>query len=166
MHTAHPGILGYAREVGWGGGWKGGSRGRGHMYTYGWFTLLYGRNQHNTVKQLSYKLKKKFFKRSSPNARSHSGPLSLPLCDLKLIFIPVLAFYLPSNSSSYLKIENCIVLVQSGPDKYLRTKTDRKKVQRILWFKHSLNMIATIFSLESTSPVFHVVILDNWGGTL
>ena len=25
-------------------GWKGGSRGKGHMYTYGWFMLLYGRN--------------------------------------------------------------------------------------------------------------------------
>ena len=29
--------------------WKGGSRGRGHMYTYGWFMLMYGRNQHNIV---------------------------------------------------------------------------------------------------------------------
>ena len=34
--------------------WKGGSRGRGHRYTYGWFTLMFGRNQHNTVKQLSF----------------------------------------------------------------------------------------------------------------
>ena len=34
--------------------WEGGSRGRGHMYTYGWFTLMYGRSQHNIVKQLSY----------------------------------------------------------------------------------------------------------------
>ena len=24
-----------------------------HMYIYGWFLLLYGRNQHNIVKQLS-----------------------------------------------------------------------------------------------------------------
>ena len=24
-----------------------------YMYTYGWITLLYGRNQHNIVKQLS-----------------------------------------------------------------------------------------------------------------
>ena len=31
----------------------GGSRGRGHMYIYGWFMLMYGRNQYNTVKQLS-----------------------------------------------------------------------------------------------------------------
>ena len=36
-------------------GWDrvGGSRGRGHMYTYGWFMLMYGKNQHNIVKQLS-----------------------------------------------------------------------------------------------------------------
>jgi len=42
------------REVcGWGGGWEGGSGGRGHMNTYGGFMLLYGKNQHNIVKQLS-----------------------------------------------------------------------------------------------------------------
>ena len=35
------------------GGGEGGSRGRGHMYTYDWFILLYGRNQRNIVKQLS-----------------------------------------------------------------------------------------------------------------
>ena len=30
------------------------------VYTYGWFTLLYSRNQHNIVKQLhSYEIKKK-----------------------------------------------------------------------------------------------------------
>ena len=39
-------------------GWDGvgggrGSGGRGHMYTYGWLTLIYGRNQGNIVKQLS-----------------------------------------------------------------------------------------------------------------
>ena len=27
--------------------------GEKHMYIYGWFLLLYGRNQHNIVKQLS-----------------------------------------------------------------------------------------------------------------
>ena len=25
-----------------------------HMHTYGWFTVMYGRNQHNIVKQLSF----------------------------------------------------------------------------------------------------------------
>ena len=41
------------RGVGWGGRWEGGSRGRGRVYTYGRFMLMYGRNQHNVVKQLS-----------------------------------------------------------------------------------------------------------------
>ena len=27
------------REVEWGGRWEGGSKGRGYMYTYGWFML-------------------------------------------------------------------------------------------------------------------------------
>ena len=39
--------------------WEGASRERGQMYTYGWFALSYGRNQHNIVKQLSSKKKKK-----------------------------------------------------------------------------------------------------------
>ena len=35
-------------------GWEGGSRGRGHMYTYGWFMLKFDRKQQNSVKQLSF----------------------------------------------------------------------------------------------------------------
>ena len=34
-------------------GWEGGLRKKGYMYTYGWPMLLYGRNQHKFVKQLS-----------------------------------------------------------------------------------------------------------------
>ena len=37
-----------------GGRREGGSGGRGHMWTYGWFLSVQGRNQHNTVKQLSF----------------------------------------------------------------------------------------------------------------
>ena len=53
MQGAQLGTLWQSRGLGWGGKWEGGSRGRGHVYTYDWFMLLYGRNQHNTVKQLS-----------------------------------------------------------------------------------------------------------------
>ena len=53
---AQPGTLWQPRRVGW-GKWKGSSRGRGYMYTYSWFMLLYGRNQHNIVKQFSFNLK-------------------------------------------------------------------------------------------------------------
>ena len=35
-----------------------GSGGSGQMYTCGWFMLMYSRNQHNVVKQLSSKTKK------------------------------------------------------------------------------------------------------------
>jgi len=34
-------------------GWEGGSRRSGHMYTYGESMLMYGKKQHNTVKQIS-----------------------------------------------------------------------------------------------------------------
>ena len=37
-----------------GGRWEGASRERGCIYTYGWFMLMFGRNQHNSVKQLSF----------------------------------------------------------------------------------------------------------------
>ena len=42
-----------------GRGWEGNPRGRGCVFTYGWFTLLYSRNQHNIVKQLYSNLKKR-----------------------------------------------------------------------------------------------------------
>ena len=48
------GALWQQRGVGWGGKWEGGSKGRGHIYIYGLFALMYGRNQHNIVKQLSF----------------------------------------------------------------------------------------------------------------
>ena len=35
------------------GRWEGGSRGRGHVYACGLLMLMYGRDQHNIVKQLS-----------------------------------------------------------------------------------------------------------------
>ena len=40
-------------------GWEmgGGFKREGHMYTCDWFMLMYGRNQHNIVKQLNSKLK-------------------------------------------------------------------------------------------------------------
>ena len=43
--------------MGWSGRWEGGSRGTGHMYIYGWFMLMYGRNQHNI--ESNYLLTKK-----------------------------------------------------------------------------------------------------------
>ena len=46
-----PGALWKPGGVGWGGRQEGGLRGRRH--TYGWATLMYGRNQHNTIKQWS-----------------------------------------------------------------------------------------------------------------
>ena len=53
-----PSALWLTRGVGWDGRWEGGSRGRGHMFVYGWFMLMYGRNQHNIVKQLTSNEKK------------------------------------------------------------------------------------------------------------
>ena len=60
----HQGVSGYLKtkvsrktKIFWiwdfNGSWKEGSRRRKHMYTYGWFMLMHGRNQHNIVEQLS-----------------------------------------------------------------------------------------------------------------
>ena len=43
------GALGQPRGGGWGGKWKGDSGWRVHMYTYGWFMLMYDWNHHNIV---------------------------------------------------------------------------------------------------------------------
>ena len=43
--------------MGRGGQWEKRLRRRGYMCTYGWFTLLYRRKQHNIVKQLYSKYK-------------------------------------------------------------------------------------------------------------
>ena len=51
------GALWQPRGVGWGRRLERGSRGRGLMYIYGRFMLMYGRNQHNIVIILSVKIK-------------------------------------------------------------------------------------------------------------
>ena len=48
------GAMWQSRSVGWGGRWEGGSRGKGYMYTYGWFVLRFERKQQNSVKQLPF----------------------------------------------------------------------------------------------------------------
>ena len=53
MQGAQPSALWQPRGEGWGGRWEGPSRRKGNMYTYGWFMLMYGRNQHNIVRQFS-----------------------------------------------------------------------------------------------------------------
>ena len=46
-------LLQQTRGGGWTGRWEGGSGQSGQIYTYDWFMLVYGRNQHNVVKQSS-----------------------------------------------------------------------------------------------------------------
>ena len=51
------GALYQPRGEGWGERWEGGSKGRGYVYTYGWFMLRFYRKQQNSVKQLSFNKK-------------------------------------------------------------------------------------------------------------
>ena len=63
------GALYQPREVGWGGRWEGGSKGRGYMYTYGQFMLRFDRKQQNSIKQLSFNKK---IKRKKKNRTTNS----------------------------------------------------------------------------------------------
>ena len=56
------GALYQPRGVGGGGRWEGDSKGRGYIYTYGWFMLKFDRKQQNSVKQLSFNKKNKLKK--------------------------------------------------------------------------------------------------------
>ena len=56
------GALYQPRGLGRGGRWERGSQGSIHIYTYGWFMLMFDRKQQNSIKQLSFNLKNKFFK--------------------------------------------------------------------------------------------------------
>ena len=72
-------------RVGCGGRWwVGGSRGKVHRYTCDWFMLTCGRNQHNTVKQLSSN--KNLKTTQTPNCENPSFQV-LPLFDRKYFFI-------------------------------------------------------------------------------
>ena len=58
------GVLYQPRGVGWGGRREGVSKGSEYMYIYGWFILMFDREQQNSVKQLSFNKKiNKFFKK-------------------------------------------------------------------------------------------------------
>ena len=57
--VAQTGALWWPGGVRWGGRWEWTSRGWGHMSTYGWLMLIYGRNQYKIVEQLSSNEKKK-----------------------------------------------------------------------------------------------------------
>ena len=54
--------------MGCGGRWEGGSKGRGYMYTDGWFMLRFDRKQ-NSVKQLSFNKKNKVKKQKKKKKR-------------------------------------------------------------------------------------------------
>ena len=66
------GALDQPRGVRWGEWWDGVPKGRGYMYTYGWFMLRFDRKQQNSVKQLSFNKKRiNFLKKKKEDATAH-----------------------------------------------------------------------------------------------
>ena len=57
--------------VGLGERWERVSRGRGYMYTYGWFMSRLDRKQQNSVKQLSFNLKINKLKQANKQTHVH-----------------------------------------------------------------------------------------------
>ena len=59
VQETQTGDLYQSRGVGWGERWEGGSKGRGYMYTDGWFMVRFDRKQQNYLKHLSVNKKTK-----------------------------------------------------------------------------------------------------------
>ena len=84
---------------------EGGSKGRGPMFTYGWFMLMFGRN--NSIKQLSFNLKinlkKNKFNIDTLRLFYHSSTYS-PCSSFTLVsitvFITSFIFWLKTQHSS------------------------------------------------------------------
>ena len=66
------------RGVGWGGRWAGNSKGRGYMYTYGWFMLSFDKKQQNYVKQLSFNKRNKLHKAKKKKKIRQGGQFLSP----------------------------------------------------------------------------------------
>ena len=78
------GALYQPRGVAWGERWEGGSKGRGYMYTYGWFMSRFDRKQQNSVKQLSFNKKKFFLKKNFGGENRQRGDgRTFSLCLMK-----------------------------------------------------------------------------------
>ena len=100
------GALYQPRGVGWGGRWEGGSKGRGYMYTYGWFLLRFDRKQ-NSEKQLFFNKKIKKTLQTTKQIKILMRVFMLKLIEgfmLKLIKVKVL---MNDDCKNNLK---CIVL--------------------------------------------------------
>ena len=54
--------------------WKSSLKGRGYMYTYGWFRLRFDRKQQNSAKQLSINKKNNFLKKLGGSLRPSACP--------------------------------------------------------------------------------------------
>ena len=82
--------------LGWGERWEGGSRGRGHMCTYGWFMLIYSRNQY--CKAIILFFKNSFYTYFSPSWTSLPHPFPSH----------------PSGSSQCINPEDLVSCIKSG----------------------------------------------------
>ena len=70
----------------------------GHMYTYGWFTLMFGRSQPNSIQQLSFTYKINKFKiKKKKTAFKTLGLLfhtkSFCICSWPIVKFPIILFF-------------------------------------------------------------------------
>ena len=120
----------------------GGSKGRRYIYTCGWFTLLYGRNQHNIVKQFSSVQ----FSRSvvSDSLRSREPQHARPPCPSPSLGVhshsrPSSRWCHPAISSSVVPFSSCPQSLPASESSPMSLKTLKSLLQHhsskasILW---------------------------------
>ena len=122
----------------WGMGWDGrGSLQKEGVYNYDWFRLFYGRNKHNTVKQLSSNLKRNLKEVNYEqvlrvkHTQSHEQHCewtcwALYLRQKLLFFFFFAPFKLPTNSPWYVGVDCSLMRMKLVGDYFLIEKKGTK----------------------------------------
>ena len=84
------------RGMGWGGRLEGVLKGKWHMYTYGCFMLVYGRNSHNIVRLNSVQLFSRVQLFATPWTAAHQASLSIT-DSRSLLKLMSIELVMPSN---------------------------------------------------------------------
>ena len=143
------------RGVGWRGRWEGGSRGRGYMYTYGWFMLRFDRKQQNSVNQLSFK--KYFFKKKLKIQSLSNDFMKLLLIHninirkWVLIFIPYSCLQFSSVAQSCLTL--CNPLNHSTPGLPVHHQLLKSIQTHVYWVGDAIQPCNSSFSKFVEKPV-------------
>ena len=92
------GTLYQPRGVGWGGRWDGGSKGRGYMYTYGWFMLKKWGTCHHQMTWINETIRRWILSKIITKTNVHItywAPATVQLASYLPIYLPTCIYHLP-----------------------------------------------------------------------